>query len=467
MRILQVVHGFPPEVAGGTERYVELITRELAARGHELSVIAGSIDWSERLTVDTTQHAGVPVTRIHRNDLYFDFWDKSYHPRVEAIYEQLLRDAQPEVVHVHHWVRLTSTLARTAARLGSAVVATLHDLYVTCPRVFRVRDQDLLCDEPMGVRACVPCVPRWRFQSDAEIEDSVRFYMDEVRREIEAVRLCFAPSQSHADTLLRFQPALSGKLRVLPHPRTSALVAAAPRARGARLCIGAWSHLTPLKGVHVLLEAVRRAQHADQLDVHILGESFLPDYQRRLDQLAAGLHVTFHGKYQPHQLADLGLDLAVIPTLARESYSFILDEAAELGLPILSADGGALRERATERVLLFRRGDVQDLARQLDLLFDSPQLLQRMRAAAGPRIMPVVDHVARLLGHYDEALALPAPEPEAVGREHLVHAFEQREAGFRELVRSEKWEDVVAEQNEIIKRLTGELEAARRPPGER
>ena len=41
MKIVQVVHGYPPEVAGGTERYVELITRELCAAGHDLHVIAG------------------------------------------------------------------------------------------------------------------------------------------------------------------------------------------------------------------------------------------------------------------------------------------------------------------------------------------------------------------------------------------------------------------------------------------
>jgi glycosyltransferase involved in cell wall biosynthesis len=167
--------------------------------------------------------------------------------------------------------------------------------------------------------------------------------------------------------------------------------------------------------------------------------------------------VTFHGSFQPEQLADAGLDLAVIPTLARESYSFIMDEAAALDLPILSADGGALAERATERVRLFRRGDAADLAAKLDRLASDPDELERMRRAPPPLVMSVAEHMQRLWDLYREALARPQSAVPEIGREHLRHAFDQREAGFKELVRSEKWEDVVAEQNEIIARLEREL----------
>jgi glycosyltransferase involved in cell wall biosynthesis len=320
-----------------------------------------------------------------------------------------------------------------------------------------VREQDRLCDEAMGATACVPCVPRWRFQKDAEIASSVAFYQREVESEIAAARLAIAPSQSHRDLLDRFQRALGDRLRVLPHPRLTAL-APAPSPRGGRLRLGAWSHIAPLKGMHVLLEALRLARCGRDVELHIFGTSFLPDYQARLDHLADGLRVTFHGAYRPEQLAEAALDLAVIPTLARESYSFILDEAAALGLPILSADGGALAERATERVRLFRRGDAADLAAQLDRLVASPGELERVRRAPPPPVLDVAAHMAQLAQLYREALARPQTPVPPIGREHLRHAFDQREAGFKELVRSEKWEDVVAEQNEIIARLTRELQ---------
>src|SRR6185295_19604791 len=90
------------------------------------------------------------------------------------------------------------------------------------------------------------------------------------------------------------------------------------------------------------------------------------------------------------------IDVAVLPTLARESYSFILDEAVRLGVPILASDAGALAERATGRVALFRRNDPADLATKLDQLADDPTRIDRMRAAPPPATLTFAEHVRRL-----------------------------------------------------------------------
>ena len=40
MRILFVVHGFPPEASGGTELYTAGLAQALWRRGHEIVVLA-------------------------------------------------------------------------------------------------------------------------------------------------------------------------------------------------------------------------------------------------------------------------------------------------------------------------------------------------------------------------------------------------------------------------------------------
>ena len=42
MRILRIVHEFPPESIAGTETYCEVLSRRLLERGHECVVLAGS-----------------------------------------------------------------------------------------------------------------------------------------------------------------------------------------------------------------------------------------------------------------------------------------------------------------------------------------------------------------------------------------------------------------------------------------
>ena len=40
MKLLQFVHGYPPELAGGTERYVQALSRALQERGERVAAVS-------------------------------------------------------------------------------------------------------------------------------------------------------------------------------------------------------------------------------------------------------------------------------------------------------------------------------------------------------------------------------------------------------------------------------------------
>jgi len=472
MKVLHVVHGYPPEVIGGTELYVANLARTQLSAGHEVRVFAGSLEWKPKLQVDHVEQDGIRVTRVHREDLYFDRWDKGYHPGVAREFERYLVNFRPDLVHVHHWLRLTTDLVATAARHSIPAIITIHDLYPTCPRVFRLKGNngDELCDAPMGVEPCVPCVPRWRFQGDESVADLVRSYRADMSRELELASAVIAPSRSHGEFLRAMLGFSATPLHVLQHGTLSADVSTAAstpdgddRSRG-KLNVAYWSHLTFLKGTHVLMEAVRRANCRKDLRVHLFGDAPDPAYKERIEEAAAGLDVIFHGTYRPPDLVGVGIDLAVIPTLCRESYSFILDEAVRLGVPVLATDAGALRDRATDRVQLFAHNDPGDLAGHLDRFAERRELLEQMRAADPPTLLTFEEHAEKLLGLYERALAQGPPVPPANDdSRRLLEQWQRREVAFQELVRIEKWEDVVDEQQRRIKELEDLLSSE---PGE-
>jgi hypothetical protein len=95
---------------------------------------------------------------------------------------------------------------------------------------------------------------------------------------------------------------------------------------------------------------------------------------------------------------------------------------------------------------------------RLARLSQNPSERRRMSAAPAPARFGLADHLAMLQPLYAAlASARPAP-PVGEPDRHLderEHAFTLREAGLRELLRSEGWEDVVG-------RLTAENEALRR-----
>jgi glycosyltransferase involved in cell wall biosynthesis len=461
-RILVVAHAFPPEGLGGTERYADAVARGLLARGHEVRVLSGSLEWREKFeveeVVDRAADAASPtlrVTRVHRDDLYFDHWDKGGHPRVAQEFERVLDEFRPQLVHLHHWIRLGDDLVRRAARRGVPVVVHLHDLFTTCPRVFRGRpslapdaasDDVESCERPLAPDSCRGCVPRWSFQSDAEIDASLDRYREAAAAELDGATTIVAPSKSHATAVHQFSPTIVGpKLVVLSHPSLPGGIDHAgtdARSPAGTLRLLYFSHLNATKGAHVLLSAMRRlgGRGGVSLDAH--GPFATKEYEARLRELAVGLDVRFHGAYSGDEPCRTSADVVVIPTLARESWSFWLDEAAALGLPIVAFDSGAIGERATGRVRLVRSGDVGALAAALAQLRDDPAQRRALAAAPPPSAVPLARHLDELEALFEEALRRGAPKevepPSRFGPGDVgTREWDEREASFRARLRTE------------------------------
>jgi len=480
-RIGLVVHGQPPELVGGTERLVAELAAALAGAGEQVEVFSGSIEWRPAFEIARDERGPVPVLRVHRHDLFFERWDKLANPFVERALRDWLAGFRPDLVHVHHWARLSTTLVATCRAAGVPVALTLHDLLASCPRYHRVKQDLSFCDEPPSPQACRHCAPRWRFQGDAEIDDSVTAFARELRDEVAAADLVLAPTAGHAERVLGWL-GLRRPVTVLANAGGGGGLAPAARPLGeapasaARpLRVGVFGHLHPLKGVEVLLDAQAALADPALVELHVWGEAPVPAMGAALAARAAGRRVVWHGPYRPSELSGAPIDVAALPTLCAESYSFALDEASALGVPIVATDLGALADRATPRLLLFPRGDSRALARLLERLAADGAERRRMALAPAPARIDMEGHLRALLPLYrglihagsrravaagavgpTGAPVVSAPDERAQAR--AEHAFLLREAALQELLRSEGWEDEIA-------RLQGENEALRRRGG--
>ncbi len=72
MDVLHVIHQFPPESRGGSESYVFDLAQRQRARGRDVHVLSGSKVWRNDVTLEDGLVEGLPVHRLHRDDLYLD-----------------------------------------------------------------------------------------------------------------------------------------------------------------------------------------------------------------------------------------------------------------------------------------------------------------------------------------------------------------------------------------------------------
>ncbi len=136
MKVLTVAHGFPPEQMAGAELYAFRTARGLRARGFDVQVLAPSARPGAReyALVDEVVD-GIPVRRLINNFRDLHRLASTYaNPEIEAVFEQVLAEECPDVVHIHHTIGTSGRTAELARARGAVVIITLHDFWYHCAR---------------------------------------------------------------------------------------------------------------------------------------------------------------------------------------------------------------------------------------------------------------------------------------------------------------------------------------------
>jgi glycosyltransferase involved in cell wall biosynthesis len=184
------------------------------------------------------------------------------------------------------------------------------------------------------------------------------------------------------------------------------------RPSNAVFTLGFVGQLIKEKGVHTLLRAMREleAEGAGPLRALIAGrgpqERELKDYCA-----AAGLKsVEFLGHIDRVPQLLNAVDVVVVPSEWEEAFGFAVLEGMACGACVLASDAGGIPEVVGpdgEAGLLFKKGDVADLKRQLRRLVSDPRRRERLRAAARERAVRhfslqwMVDNYAKVFDELD------------------------------------------------------------------
>lgn len=457
MKILAAVHNFPPHFTGGVERVAEVLALSLVEEGHEVQVFAGTQETSEQPSLTEEEHRGLRVHRWRSGAAYTNVVD-THDPACSARWEKLLHSERPDVVHIHHWYGLTTDLVAVAARLGIPAVVTLHDFWTTCALFFRMPDDIEFCREEERVEACLPCVAKKHDMDRVEMNFSFRMRFAQLLQEMRFASAILVSSAQHAQEIARvgrFPEKVFTRMRILP--MGAAPVERVPKQarEDDRIVVAHWGNVSPLKGTSLLVQAAARSKFAERLSVEIYGECLTEGFEASLVDAAGAARVTVHGRYDPRDLPGLlaGADLAAFPSLAMETHSLVLDEALQLGLPVIVSDRGALPERVGGRGVVVPAGDLGALTEALDRLVDADERAALAAAEAG-NLVDERQYARRVADVYEEVSSHPPRRPAAdLVRDRL--AF--RNGRLAEIGRFVG--QVTAERDLVVRAVEGDAEA--------
>lgn len=437
LRVLLGVPWYFPDSMGGTEVYV----RGLAHQFHEAGVEVAIAAPSRNAEAAKYLHDGVPVFRYPAPYAVSGEIDLG-RPEPRA-WCDILETFGPSIVDLHS---LTSGLElahlKAARRRGARTLVTLHIPGVICARGTFMRFGKTPCSGDIAEQPCTACrlhaqgippmlgrllahVPRRvadalnaspipdvaRRAATAALRDGERrAWLREIMRCADRV---VAPSAWLVD-VLRLNGVPPDKIVLCRQGIDSAhAVSTKPETPvTGPLKVGFVGRYDPVKGLRVLIDAVKRIPSDLALELHVWGVARLPaerSYREAMIRRANGnARIIFHSETDDPAAIYRGIHVLAVPSEWLETGPLVVLEAQAAGVPIVGSNIGGIAERVTdgEDGLLIPFGDEVALGKALTSLARDPAQVVALRPKRAPRT--VLDVARETLQTYQDLAAAHA-----------------------------------------------------------
>ena len=425
LKLLYVVHGFPPDTWAGTEIYTLNLAKEMQRLGHTVAVLArvpgpggegspAKPGEPEDFTLEATEFEGLRLLRMTHRLQHRSLEESYLQPRAEAAFRKVLLSEKPDVVHFQHLIHTSAGLVQIAKDMGCATVVHCHDYWALCARVQLIRPDGQICEGNMGA-GCFLCVKEKRLDSIESVSKAGKLgdkllgalaggagllggerakviskEYAELRAREQLVPAAYAAAdlQISPSRFLRERHLASGMFD--PHRflyldngmRTDHVQALAKQASDV-VRFGFVGSLVWYKGDEVLVRAMGALGPDARAELNVFG-SFDPEgdeHHKHLVELAkeSGAHVNFKGRFDNSKLSEVyaEIDVLVVPSVWFENSPITIHEAYLTHTPVVTSNIGGMAEYVRDGVdgLHFKVGDVDDLARILKRFVDEPNLI--------------------------------------------------------------------------------------------
>jgi glycosyltransferase involved in cell wall biosynthesis len=388
MRILHLSMLYPPHILGGAERSVAMLAEAQTALGHDVAAACTTPGAFMR-----EQRNGVSVFRMpHETSFWAEEWPQhgklergwrkftqQFNYRLRDHFGTVIDEFQPDIVHTHSMVDVSTTVWEAAADRNRPILHTL-------------RDYDLLCADASMWHDGGPCGVKCKVMTFAKVgRHRLTEGVAAVGREtLEIHRRAgfFDHLPDHLQKVIWNPAVVEGAGADYQRPSR----------QGQPFTFGYLGRINEEKGVGTLIDAARKLAPGNwQVVIAGKANNAIEPFVER----AAGLPITFPGFMDARTFFE-GIDVMVAPSIWAEPLPRTILESYAMGVPSIGARSGGIpdligRDNAD---WLFTPGSADDLA-------------ERMRQAIelGRDDLPGKDAFEPVLGE---------TQPEIVARRYLA-----------------------------------------------
>lgn len=392
MRILYLVHGFPPYENAGTEQHTALLAKAMMTHGHDVLVVNATRRLGAmhgQIIRDTWNQ--INVVRIVNNVAYIPLSQGEHRPEISTILDKEIDRFQPDLIHIQHTQFLTPK-----PTFNGTIIWTLHDAWGWCPSggTLFTNHQDI-CDGPSEY--CTTCYSQWQRQPSPTGQTLIKI-AGKLSRLMSPDRLhrWWTKIPISVRSALSTQPVIQNPetLKDLNHRQQNFLALAnrtthivSPSQYLADLAVKQ-GYPTPVVIPHgIEMQSKKHIGGKGFVFIgtmephkgpHIVEKAYniaFPDHSIPILFVGNGsvqVELPMTGGVSRERVFDLlqHADALIMGSIWPENYPMILLEAKSIGCPVIAPSLGGIVEIITHNVdgLLYPSGDVEILAAQMKII---------------------------------------------------------------------------------------------------
>lgn len=426
MKILKVIHGYPPHYQAGSEVYSKTLCDELIGHGHSVAVFTRTenpfmMDFEIAFSIQN----GIKMYHINMAREKDGF----HHPKVDLEFEKIISDYEPDVCHFGHINHLSTGLIKVAKKQNIPILFTLHDFWLLCPRGqfvqtnFGESQNYQVCDSQEDNKCASNCYrPYFASTDDSDsLSDWTKWVEKRMKATNEVLALVdrfIAPSEYLLNKFLKHSKVdISSKTFYLDYGFKLDKLKAIPKpTSSSSFTFGYIGTHTISKGIHLLIEAFKYVNNNAKLV--IWGKENHP-ITSSLKEKSHGLNIEFRGEYKNEEISNkvfTEIDCLVVPSIWEENSPLVIHEALQCKIPIITSNIGGMSEFIHDEVngLLFSHRNRSSLTEKMIWAIENQQKLHTMASKGylksnDGQIPSIEEHTKAILTHYSEIISKNIP----------------------------------------------------------
>ena len=393
MKILKVIHGYPPDYMAGSEVYSYHLVNELHRQGIDISVFTRVENEFHPPYGEYNEIVNdVTVKRVNKPQRDYLYSDKFSDNKIDEIFKSYLEQYKPDIVHFGHLSHLSVKLVEITKNHRIPIVYTIHDFWLFCVKGQLIDNRMKRCSGP-DPEKCLKCTP---YVTDIhEVETTLEM----MRKTVDMIDVFISPSNTLRNFFIN-QGVSSNIIRFLKYGfETKKIMYRRKRFNSlSKIKWGFMGRIIPTKGIECLIGAFKYLPNETLSIYGSVGSS---------KRFIESENIYFKGSYNNDEINEVlsEIDVLLVPSIWLENSPLVIQEAILAGVPVITSNIGGMKEliQNGKNGFTFDVGDTNALVKLISKISGNPELLNDLKIERDT-VVDIKDDAKAIVKIYQELL---------------------------------------------------------------